>query len=401
MMKRFFLGLIFMFYTAVVAILAYQVGQSGMLAPYIGGGAVAGTPAEQREAFRPFWEAFSLVNRFYVDQPVETALLVEGALNGMLAALGDPNTVYSTPEQEALARSEAAGEFQGIGAEVTNQEGRIVIVAPIEGSPAERAGLLPGDVLVTADDVSLEGMAVDEAASLVRGPAGSSVRLTIERDGARFEVTIVRDVIPLVSVRSELLENNLAYIRISRFGLETSRELTRHLEEMLAHNPQGLILDLRNDPGGDRNTAVEVADQFLPESVVLIQRYGDGSEETFTASDAGLAQDIPMVVLVNEGSASASELVAGALQDYGRATLIGVQTFGKGTVQTWQALSNGGGVRITMARWLTPQGRWIHGVGLTPDVVVERPEAAPDAPDPQLEEAKRFLWEQVAGSTQP
>ncbi len=400
-MKRFFLALIFLTYTAAIALVAYQVGESGLLTPYLGGGAAAGTPAQHREAFRPFWEAFSLINRFYVDQPVDTSLLVEGALEGMLAALGDPNTVYSNPEQEALARSESAGEFQGIGAEVTSRDGQIVIVAPIEGSPAEKAGLLPGDILVMADNVTLEGMAVDEAVALVRGPAGSTVRLTIERDGVRFEVAIVRDVIPLVSVRSEMLEDNLAYIRISRFGLETNRELTRHLEEVMAQNPRGLILDLRNDPGGDRNTAVDVADQFLPQGVVLIQRYGDGSEETFTASDAGLAQDIPMVVLVNEGSASASELVAGALQDYGRATLIGVQTFGKGTVQTWQSLSNGGGVRITMARWLTPHGRWIHGVGLTPDLVVERPEEDPNAPDTQLEAARLFLLEEVAGETQP
>jgi carboxyl-terminal processing protease len=377
-------------YSAFLLAAGYVAGQSGWLT-WVGLGASGGTPAEARAAFKPFWEVYQYANRFYVDQPLDQDKLAEGAINGLLATLDDPNTRYIDPQAEAEARSESEGEFQGIGAEVVNQEGTIVVVAPIEGSPAEKAGLQPGDILRSADGVELTGMAVDEAAALVRGPAGTTVRLLVERDGQTFELDIVRDIIPLISVRGEMRADGLAYVRLNRFAQQTDKELEDKLNTLLPQQPTGLILDLRNNPGGDRDVAVQVADEFVRAGVVLTQRYGDGREETFDATDEGPAQDIPMVVLINEGSASASELVAGALQDYGRAKLIGVQSFGKGTVQTWIGLSNGGGVRITIARWLTPNGTWIHGQGLTPDFATPWPEDAAAGSDPQLQAAVNYL----------
>lgn len=353
-------------------------------------------PASIDEAtFAPFWEVWDLVHKRYFDQPLDDVTLTTGAIDGLLATLDDRNTRYLTPQAEEADRASMEGEIQGIGAEVANENGDIVIVAPIEGSPAAAAGLRPGDILRQADGVDLTGMDVSEAARLVRGPAGTTVRLVIERDGERFEIDIVRDVIKLASVRGEMLPtaegHNLAYVRISRFAFPTADELTALLEELMGQNPSGLILDLRLNPGGSLETVVEVADQFLPAGIVLTERFGDGRETVYRSEEEGLAQDVPMVVLIDEGSASASEVLAGAIQDRGRGVLIGVTTFGKGTVQSVHTLSNGGGLRITIARWLTPGDRWVHEEGLTPDYIVPRSETDESDSDPQLQAAIDFL----------
>lgn len=345
--------------------------------------------------FAPFWEVWDLVHKRYFDQPLDDVTLTTGAIDGLLATLDDRNTRYLTPQAEEADRASMEGEIQGIGAEVANENGDIVIVAPIEGSPAAAAGLRPGDILRQADGVDLTGMDVSEAARLVRGPAGTTVRLVIERDGERFEIDIVRDVIKLASVRGEMLPptegHNLAYVRISRFAFPTADELTALLEELMAQNPSGLILDLRLNPGGSLETVVKVADQFLPAGIVLTERFGDGRETVYRSEEEGLAQDVPMVVLIDEGSASASEVLAGAIQDRGRGVLIGVTTFGKGTVQSVHTLSNGGGLRITIARWLTPGDRWVHEEGLKPDYIVPRSETDESDNDPQLQAAIDFL----------
>lgn len=345
--------------------------------------------------FAPFWEVWDLVHKRYFDQPLDDVMLTSGAIDGMLATLDDPNTRYLTPQAEEADRASMEGEIQGIGAEVTNENGNIVIVAPIEGSPAAAAGLRPGDILRQANGVDLTGMDVSEAARLVRGPAGTTVHLVIERDGESFEIDIVRDVIKLASVRGEMLStadgHNLAYVRISRFAFPTAEELTTLLEELMPQNPSGLILDLRLNPGGSLETVVQVADQFLPAGIVLTERFGDGRETVYRSEEEGLAQDVPMVVLVDEGSASASEVLAGAIQDRGRGVLIGVTSFGKGTVQSVHTLSNGGGLRITVARWLTPGNRWVHEEGLTPDYIVPRSETDETGNDPQLQAAIDFL----------
>ncbi len=359
------------------------------------------TPDEASAQFDSFWEVWDLVHRRFFDQPLDDGRLIEGAIDGMLAVLDDPHTRYLSPEDEANARENMDGSFQGIGAEVEEVDGAVIIVSPIDGSPAQEAGLLPGDIVRQADGQDLTGMNLDEVVGLVRGPAGEAVVLQIERDGILFEVEIVRDVIKLASVRSEMLEDDIAYIRLSRFGNTTTQELEDSLEALLAVNPQGLILDLRRNPGGSLDTVVQIADQFLPEGTVLLERFGDGRERVLDSTRKGMAEEIPMVVLVDEGSASASEVLAGAIQDRERGILIGQQTFGKGTVQTWHRLANGGGVRITVARWLTPNQSWIHHQGLTPDYSVKLPDPAEsqaESEDTQLQAAIAYLLGQPIDS---
>ncbi len=380
----------------------YFVGQSPW-APYAFFGPATGTPDEAKEAFAPFWEVWNLVHARYYQQPVDDTLLTKGAIDGMLAVLDDPHTRYLSPVDEEAAREAMSGEFQGIGAEVEAVDENIVVVSPIEGSPAEAAGLKPGDILRQADGVDLTGLDVSEAASLVRGPAGTAVHLLIERDGEQFEVEIVRDTIALKSVRSEMLDNNIAYVRLSRFGDQSAKEMAEALDSVMAANPAGLILDLRHNPGGSLDTAVSIADQFLPAGIILRERFGSGSEQLYESTDKGLAQDVPLVVLIDEGSASASEVLAGAIQDVGRGILIGQTSYGKGTVQTWQGLSNGGGVRLTIARWLTPNETWVNGTGLTPDYFIPLPDTASgeEPIDTQRQAALDFLSGQQIISVPP
>ncbi|MEM7797832.1 MAG: S41 family peptidase [Chloroflexota bacterium] len=382
----------------VVAIsfgIGYGLGQSRW-APLQLNGFAGNTPIESREAFVPFWEVWALVNSEYFDQPLDPNILVEGAINGMLETLDDRNTAYLSPDEQDNAISTMQGEFEGIGAEVEGVDGQLIIVSPFEGSPAAQAGLRPRDIVRKADGRSLDGLDVSEAVEFIRGPAGTDVVLEIERNGELFEVTITRDTIDLPSVSGELLERaeeSFAYVRINRFAEKTSSELEALLIEQIEADPDGLIIDLRRNPGGSLTTVVNVADQFLPESNILIERFGNGDEKTFDATDDGLAEEIELVVLIDEGSASASEVLAGAIRDNGRGILIGQTTFGKGTVQNWSTLSNGGGVRITVARWLTPEETWVHESGLDPDILVEIPEDFDftSDTDPQLEAAIEYL----------
>jgi carboxyl-terminal processing protease len=389
MKQRFLNAAATFFLTIVIFGVGYWLGQSPW-APvnlFIPGAATA----DAESSFATLWEVQQLLQRHYYSQPLDQEKLAQGAIDGMLATLDDPNTRYLPPESEAAARAVMEGELEGIGAEVTNEDGNIVVVAPFEGSPAEAAGIQPGDILREADGVALTGMDVGEAAALVRGPAGTTVELLIERDGEQFTLRVVRDVIRVPSVRGEMLADNIAYVRLSRFGNTTAEELEAILAELMGREPAGLILDLRSNPGGSLTTAVSVADQFLPEGLILTERFGSGHEETYEASDEGLAQDVPLVVLIDEGSASASEVLAGAIRDHDRGVLIGVTSFGKGTVQTWQSLRNGGGVRITVARWLTPDGAWIHETGLEPDYRIPLAEDFSPDEDPQLQAAIDYL----------
>ena len=345
------------------------------------------------EAFKPFWEVYDLVQSLYLEQPVDNSLLAEGAIDGMLAALGDPHTRYLSPQDEVAEREGFDGEIQGIGVEVSVDNGVITVVSPIDGTPADIAGLRPGDILREVNGVDLTGMSVMEAAQLIRGPVDTIVTLLIERDGETFEVEVLRAVIEIDSVRGEILDENLAYIRLNQFGTRTAKELNTLLSELLSQKPDGLILDLRRNPGGALDSVVDIADEFLPKGNVLIQEFGDGRRQEYNAGDKGSAEDIPLVVLIDQGSASASEVLAGAIQDRDRGILIGQTSFGKGTIQTWQELTNGGGVRITFARWLTPDGVWVHGKGLTPDISIKLPEVetAEEFTDTQLQAAIDYL----------
>ena len=361
------------------------------------------TAVAANDEFEPFWEVWNLIHDQYLRQPVDNVALVEGAIDGMLATLGDPHTRYLSPQDQQAAQESMDGEFQGIGAEVEDVDGAITVVTPIDGSPAQEAGIQPGDILREADGVALTGMDVTEAAALVRGPAGTTVSLVIERDGELLNVDIVRDVIKLATVRGEVLEEGIAYVRLSRFGNNTDEELADLLPELLAENPTGLILDLRRNPGGALDTTVDIANQFLDEGLVLVERFGDGDKRPFEVDNDGLAQDIPMVVLVDEGSASASEVLAGAIQDRGRGIIIGQVSFGKGTVQTWHTLSNDGGVRVTIAEWLTPEESSIDQVGLTPDYFIPLPEVEDggEFEDTQLQAAIDYLQGKTIISVPP
>lgn len=369
----------------------YVVGQSPVAPVQVFPRASAS--AETEEAFDPFWEVYDLVQGRFYAQPLDDNVLAEGAINGMLESLDDPHTRYLSPQDEIAERRSFDGELTGIGIEVTAEDDKVTVVSPIEGTPAFEAGLQPGDILREADGEDLTGKSVMEAAALIRGPVGTTVTLLIERDGETFTVEIERALIELESVRGEMLDENIAYIRLSQFGTRTAQELEDTLAELLAQEPDGLILDLRRNPGGALDSVVAIADEFLPKSTVLIQQFADGLEREYDASDKGLAEDIPLVVLVDEGSASASEVLAGAIRDNERGTLIGHTTFGKGTIQTWQELSNGGGVRITFARWLTPDKTWVNEEGLVPDITVSLPEVEDlnDFTDTQLQAGIDFL----------
>ena len=349
-------------------------------------------PAGAEDSIRPLLESWQLLHEKFFDQPLDDAMLFEAAIDGMLASLNDPNTRYLAPEQEKAARAAQQGSIEGIGAEVTEQDGAIVIVAPYEGSPAEAAGLQQGDIVREADGVDLADMSIFEAAALVRGPAGTDVRLLIERAGELMEVSVTRDVIRVPSVRGEILDEGLAYVRLSRFGNNTAEELQGSLADLLVGQPKGLILDLRGNPGGNLNAVVDIADQFLDDGLVLTQRFGDGREREYESGTDGLAQEIPLVVLIDEGSASASEVLAGAIRDRDRGLLVGAVSFGKGTVQNWERLSNGGGLRITISRWLTPNGDWVHESGLDPDVLIPLSEIQSETGiDNQLRVAINYL----------
>jgi carboxyl-terminal processing protease len=360
------------------------------------------TPDELDTLFQPFWEAWNIVHDSYVDQPVDDLLLMQGAIRGMMDALGDEHSSYMDPKTYEDANAGLTGEYEGIGAWVDTTADYLTIISPIPGSPAEEVGLEPGDKIIGIDGEDMTGIDAELVRQRVLGPAGSSVVLTIAREGEpeALEFSITRDKIVVKSASGEMLENGIGYVQITTFGDKTTPELRATLEELMAQNPRGLVIDLRNNGGGYLQTSVEVASEFIGEGVVLYEQYGDGERTTYQALENGQATEIPLVVLINEGTASASEIVAGAIQDHGRGQLVGVTSYGKGSVQNWVPLTNDqGAVRVTIAKWLTPNERAIHGEGLQPDVVVETTTEDRQADlDPQLDKAVEVLLEQLNSS---
>jgi carboxyl-terminal processing protease len=344
--------------------------------------------------FDLFWEAWNLVQReFYGDLPTADEMTY-GAIRGALGTLDDPFTGFIEPTAAQINREDDSGSFEGIGAYVTMQDGRLVIVSTFKDQPAEKAGLRRGDIVLKADDTPIENMSVYEAITLIRGPAGTPVRLTILREGQDpFEVEITRASIEIPVVESEMRADGVAYVSLYDFSSDASVKLGSAIKELLAQNPRGLILDLRGNPGGWLDEAILTTGLFIPKGdLVVTERYKDAPAQAHDTLDDPVAPDIPMVVLVDGGSASASEIVAGALQDYGRAVLIGEKTFGKGSVQWAHELSNGAELRVTVAHWFTPKDRAIHGVGLEPDITVPLTQEDADAGrDPQLDRAVEYL----------
>jgi carboxyl-terminal processing protease len=351
-------------------------------------------PEDLGQTFEVFWDAWRIVESDFIGD-VEREELVRGAIRGMVEALDDPYTQYVDPEHNAVDRAQDSGKIEGIGATVELMDGQLTIVAPLQDSPADEAGLRSGDVILAVEGQSVEGMELLEAVSLVRGPKGSTVELTILREGVEepFTVTVTRDEIPLISVEGRMLTNDVGYVAIRSFNVRTSEELDEALSGLDEQGAQGVVLDLRDNPGGLLDAAVDVVSRFVDDGAALWWENADGTMYAMDVEE-GQTYEWPMVVLVNAGSASASEIVAGALQDSRRAMLVGTQTFGKGSVQHVHQLRDGGSLRITTAHWLTRDRREINSVGLTPDVEIERDINAEG--DIQLSYARRLLNNRLA-----
>ena len=332
-------------------------------------------PSEVPEELRIIWEVWALLTRDFVDRStLDPETVAEAGIIGMLAALEDPHTHYIRPEAFNITSGDLAGKFEGIGANVTlRRDGKLIIVSPIEGGPADLAGIRPGDVVLEVNGESLEGLSLLESVMKIRGPRGSKVSLLIQQLGTVDPVLIevARDVIPLVSVllRSEP-GDRIAHIRLTDFYADTAERLAEVIEEQVAAGAQGLIIDVRDNLGGLLSAVVDATSHFLDGGLVLYEIDGNGQRKNWNARRGGIATEIPIAVITNEFSASASEILAGSLQDRDRATIIGATTFGKGSVNILRKLSNDGGVSITVSRFFTPSGRIIEGNGLDPDIEV-------------------------------
>jgi carboxyl-terminal processing protease len=373
-----------------------------------------GTPTSRADAFQPFWDTYEAIEDRYAGGDIDEQAIIRGAIRGMVEALEDPYSAYLTPEEYQSGLQDLSGQFEGIGAEIGTRtaEGAsgdcstigpdctLIVVAPLEGSPAQEAGLLAGDAILRVDGAGLDGLTVDGARDKVRGKKGSTVVLTVQRGtDDPFDVSIVRDVI----VQREVIERDLAdgsigYIHVTGFSDNSARQFHEALKADVDAGRKKIILDLRGNPGGYVNEADAVASQFLKSGVVFIERGADGQETKHEVASGGLATDVPLVVLVDGGTASSAEIVTGALQDNGRAQIVGVKTFGTGTVLGEFPLSDGSALRVGTVEWLTPDGHQIWHQGITPNVVVER---ASDVAALDPDSVSKLTAAQVAKLTDP
>ncbi|MFP5343371.1 MAG: S41 family peptidase [Candidatus Limnocylindria bacterium] len=396
-----------------VALVAIMAGGALFMSGYSMGRQAAvepGTPVDQDEAFRPFWDTYHTIEERYAGGEVDRDALIQGAIRGMIESLDDPYSSYLTSDEYRESLQGISGEFEGIGAEIATQAAdgtqgcatlgpdcRLVVVAPLAGSPALEAGVLAGDLVLATDGISLDGLTVDEARDRIRGPKGTVVVLTIQRGTATepIEIAITRDVIRQEEIVSRVLAaGSVGYVRLNGFSDRGADELADAFADHVAAGRTKLSLDLRGNPGGYVTAARDVASQFIDSGVIFYEQDASGTLEATDAVPGGVAtgDDLTIVCLIDRGSASASEIVAGALQDTGRATIVGQTSFGKGTVQQWQELTGeGGAFRLTIARWLTPNERWINDVGVVPDVEVPIPADVEPGDDPILEAALDLL----------
>jgi len=404
----------------------YQFGKNKNTLPAFVTGAQVSTTANTNATFdfSLFWEVWGRLSKFYIDKnALDQQKMMYGAVGGMVNALDDPYTVFLPPQQNKEAKQDLGGKFEGIGAQLGVKEKRIVIIAPLKGAPAEKAGLAPGDWIVKVDGKETSNWTLPETVSKIRGPKGSTVLLTIlPRDASttadikveRGEITVASVEWEVKQVKCKLQESRdssgnfqdtsltceekedscadcerIAYLKLGRFGDGTTDEWNKTVKALIGspdyknNKLKGLIFDLRNNPGGYLKSSVVIASEFLADGVITIQQNADGTKQTFTADKNGRLTTIPMVVLINKGSASASEIVAGALKVRDRASLVGETSFGKGSIQEAQELSAGAGIHITTAKWLLPDGSWINGTGVAPDVTIENDSNSPDK-DSQL-----------------
>lgn len=379
--------------------------------------------------FSLFWDVWDRTLRSYYDKTViDSDKLLYGAISGMLQSLGDPYTVFLTPQQNKETKQELSGEFEGIGAQLGLRDKKIVVIAPLKDTPAESAGIKAGDTIVKIDEKDTSGLTLPEAVQRIRGRKGTAVTLTVlhEGDEETVDISIVRDTIKVQSVeggiknvkcqmspakrdpaqrenvKCQIVEkgeacddcSTIGYIRLSQFGDNTSSEWLKVVGEVASRskesNFKGVVLDLRNNPGGYLNGSVFIASEFIASGTVVIQEKGNGQNQAFSVDRRGILTDVPLVVLINKGSASASEIVAGALRDRKGIKLVGEKSFGKGTVQEAQDLPSNAGLHITTARWLTPKGTWVNDKGLIPDIEIEINKEDPKH-DTQLEKAIEAL----------
>ncbi len=330
-----------------------------------------GHASETYEELKTFSEVLNQVQKHYVDE-TKPKDLIQGAIRGMLSTL-DPHSAYMTPDMYKEMQVETKGEFGGVGIQIGVKDSRLAVIAPIEGTPAHRAGIKAGDFIVKVNDDTTKDLTLMDAVQKMRGPKGSKVNLTIQRDGTPDPLvfTLVRDTIKIESVKYKVIEN-LGYVRLTQFQEATGRDLAKAIKQFREQKVQGTILDLRNNPGGLLTAAVDVSEQFLPSGkLVVYTKSREGKKDEWFAKSKDQLEDLPVIILVNEGSASASEIVAGALQDWGRAVIVGTTSFGKGSVQTILPLGDGSGLRLTTAKYYTPKGRSIQSTGITPDIVVK------------------------------
>jgi carboxyl-terminal processing protease len=341
--------------------------------------------------FAQFWKVWDYIRHQYVDQPVSDQDLYYGALQGLVYGLKDPYSVYFTPSEAAAFADQLDGSFSGIGAEIgIDKDGFLAVVAPIKDSPAAKAGLLAGDRIAAIDNLDTAGMTVNEAVRHIRGEKGTPVVLIVVRQGVvdPISISIVRDDITIDSVAWAVREDDIGVISISTFDENTSELFAKAAADMVAANVRGIILDLRNNPGGYLESALNLAGYWVNGQTGVIEEVR-GARQEYPADGSNALANVKTVILVNGGSASASEILAGALQDYGKAVLVGTQTFGKGSVQGYQEFPDGSSMKITVARWLTPKGRSIDKVGITPDNIVEltKENTHDTNKDPQFDEA--------------
>lgn len=347
--------------------------------------------------FTLFWQTWDLVSKQYVDKKaIDPQKMYYGAIQGMVAAVGDPYTVFLPPESQKATKEELGGSFEGVGIQLGfNKEKRLVVVAPLKGTPAEKSGIKAQDLILKINDKDTTSMALPDAVSLIRGQKGTKVNLDVYTDGddKPRTVTLQRETIVVKSVEFEARKTpqgkKVAYIKLTRFGERTATEWNDVVSEALANGSETVVLDLRNNPGGFLDGAVYIGSEFIDRGDIVIQENAKGERQGYKVNRPGKLLKQPLVVLINKGSASASEIVAGAIQDDKRGKLVGDQSFGKGTIQEAQELPGGTGIHITTAKWLTPNGRWIHGTGLTPDVKVDI--GKDQTKDPQLDKALELL----------
>ncbi|MGB9911029.1 MAG: S41 family peptidase [Microgenomates group bacterium] len=347
--------------------------------------------------FSLFWQVWDQLEKSYIDKKaLDSQKMFLGAIKGMVEAVGDPYTFFLSPEENKENKDDLSGEFEGIGVQLGYKDHQLAVIAPLKGTPAEKAGIKAGDLILKIGDQDASEVTLYQAVKMIRGPKGTKIKLTLLRPSETepYEVVIERDKILVPSVELEFVKKEgkeIAYLKLSRFGEKTEEEWQKAVDQIVNHQPrvEGLILDLRNNPGGYLTGSIFIASEFLKKGVIVQQESGKGVKETYSVNRKGRLTEIKMVVLVNEGSASASEIVAGALKDYQRAKIIGEKTFGKGTIQEAQDFPDGSGLHVTTARWLLPSGNSIEKNGITPDIIIEDDSDTPI--DEPLEKAKEVV----------